>query len=86
MLDKNYMTIYPSEKGDYIKEVLRLSEDIKEIDSAVQIDIIKALSNMGVRASYMVTIYYHDRKIEIADILSLYIELQVRERSLNYGV
>lgn len=72
------------DKGDAIKYCLLNDKDIKEIDSAIPAESRKLIEQAGYNnQAWLGTVYYRDGQVEIKDLLShvMYLEL----RRVNSG-
>jgi hypothetical protein len=62
-------------KGDFMREVVRMDNRIKEIDSAIPLEIANAMRNIGVPTKMCVTIYWHSGNQEVLDVSAHWAEL-----------
>jgi hypothetical protein len=60
-------------KGDYMKAVQKLDPRIKEMDSAIPASYTKAMNELGIDSSTMVSMYWKDGGNEIVDVARHYV-------------
>ena len=70
MITTNGESMIPKSKGDYMYLVKKMDPRIKEMDSAIPLEVAIRLREMGLLTSDFVMMYWKNGEIELVNILA----------------